>query len=84
MKFSLDNIEIPKDTNYPIFELGSWFMVWKESIDWGVNLCETFPYAPDGEVPLIFIDMGRCQITVDSRWLYKTIYERKYGERLDI
>lgn len=70
--------------NYPVFELGAWFSIWKQSVGWGVTLCETYPYAPDGEVPLVFIDIGKCQIMLDSPKLYKFFYKRKYGEVLDI
>lgn len=50
----------------------------------GIDLCETYPYAPDGDVPLIFISCGFIQFTIESKKIYKYLYDKKYGVDLEI
>lgn len=49
------------------------------SNDWFFDMCETEPYALDGEVPLLFVFLGYFWITIESKRLYKYFYKRKYG-----
>ena len=48
------------------------------------DICETHPYAPDGDIPLIFIRLGWLEIIFESKWIYKKVYKRRYGEDLEI
>jgi len=49
-----------------------------------LDFCETNPYRPDGEIPLIFLRMGHLEIVFESKKLYKYLYKKKYNEELDI
>ena len=44
-----------------------------------IDILETHPYALDGEVPFIFIDVGYIQFMLEWEWLYKILYKRKNG-----
>lgn len=84
MKYDIDQIlrEIDcTDIDTPIFDfyiLGINFSLWKTP-ELSVTLCETSPYAPDGEVPLIFIRLAYLEIMFYNKPLYNYIYKKKYG-----
>ena len=70
----------------PIFDfsiLGVSFLLWNKP-ETHLDLCETSPYAPDGDVPLIFIQLAYFEIMFYNKWLYKKIYKKRYGWDLDI
>ena len=79
-KIILDEV---KDWEAPIFSTG-WLYIWKSNQGRSVQLCETYPYAPDGDVPLIFISLWYIEFIIESPRLYKWLYNRKYGVELDI
>lgn len=82
---SLDNIIIDDHlaTECPIFNIGSFFTVWNKSQGWGIEPLITNPYKMDGEIPLVFINLGRVQFFFENKWLYKKVYKYIYGEELD-
>lgn len=45
-----------------------------------LDICETYPYAPDGDVPLIFLRLGWFEFLFNNKFIYKTIYKRRYNE----
>lgn len=82
---SFDNIIIddPLATECPTFEIGSFFSVWNRSQGWGVEPLITNPYRMDGEIPLVFIHLGRVQFFFENKWLYKKVYKYIYGEEIE-
>lgn len=56
----------------PIF---SNLLVYKSYQGFSMELCLTEPYCPNGEVPLIFIKLGFVEFIVESKWLYRRLYE---------
>lgn len=48
-----------------------------------IDLCETFPYAPDGEVPMMFLNIWKLQMWIEWSWLYRKIYKNRYQIELE-
>ncbi len=44
-----------------------------------LDICETEPYAPDGDAPFIFVRIGWVEFMFESKTLYKLIYKRRHG-----
>lgn len=63
---------------YDFHFFGLSFLIWKQ-FKFEIDICETYPYAQDGEVPLIFITIGCLDIIFENKWLYKKIYNRRHG-----
>jgi hypothetical protein len=76
---TIKNIEIETPLlDFHIF--GVLFTIWKTA-ELSLELCETHPYTPDGDIPLIFVRIGFLDI---NKWLYKKIYDKKYDVNLEI
>jgi len=83
IKDSISKVEI--DNTIPLFDFhifGVGFYINRKP-ELYFEICETFPYAPDGEVPLIFINVAWFEIIFESKWLYKKVYDRRYGVDLE-
>lgn len=57
---------------------GVTFLFWKKW-EFGYQLCETEPYARDGDVPIVFLLLGFIEIAVENSWLYRRLYKKRYG-----
>ncbi len=74
---SISNIEIP----LPVYDFSIGpvsIMIWKK-FEFHLEICETEPYAPDGEVPLIMLKMGWIEFLFYSKVLFKLIYKKRHG-----
>jgi hypothetical protein len=47
--------------------------------EFSIEILETEPYARDGEVPMIFVQLAWVDITFENKWLYKKLYFNKHG-----
>jgi len=65
----MDNLPIPIFSN---------LLIYKSYQGFSVELCLTEPYCPNGEVPLVFVMCGFIEFIVESKWLYRKIYERRF------
>lgn len=73
-------IETPlKD--FHIFNIS--FFVWKKS-SFHFDILETYPYAEDGDVPAVFVRFSHFEILFYSKLIYKFIYKKRHGVKLDI
>lgn len=85
----LDEIlaDLPKiEPICPLFDFtifGITFILWKKWENY-IDLCETFPYEPDGSVPLLFIRFTFFELIFYNKWLYKKIYKNRYGIKLEL
>lgn len=69
------------DFPLPVYEfsiLGLSVMVWKK-FEFSLEICETEPYAPDGDVPLIMLKTGWTEFLFYSKPLFKLIYKKRHG-----
>jgi hypothetical protein len=72
---SVDSIGLLKEGSFgPVS-----FMLFDKSTGPLIELVETHPYLPDGEIPIIMLNIGRLCIFFENKFLYKLIYKRKYG-----
>lgn len=70
----------------PLFSFqlfGVLFSMYKR-VEFSIDILETNPYTPDGDFPLIFLDIGFISLTFESKRIYKYLYKKKYGEELNI
>ena len=85
-KISEEILDIDFDNIIPLFDFhifGVLFSIHKR-FEFGIEALETFPYRADGEVPIIFLDIGFLSLTFENKSIYKYLYKKKYGEELDI
>ena len=82
MKLDDLNKEIKKvDIPVPlgVFDfLGVSVFIWKKP-EVHLELVETWPYAPDGDVPMLMVQFAWFEIMFYSKPLYRFFYKRKYG-----
>lgn len=81
VKADIENITIVPVWDFQIFGLGVLF--WK-NFEFTFDICETSPYAPDGDVPLIFAKIGWVEFIFENKRIYKYVYKKRYGYELDI
>lgn len=65
---------------FPLVDFSIWrvsVFIWK-SFKFDLDICETFPYQPDGTIPLIFFRIGWVEFMFENYFLYKKLYRRKY------
>lgn len=65
---------------FPLIDFSIWrvsVFIWK-SFKFDLDICETFPYQPDGTIPLIFFRIGWVEFMFENYFLYKKLYRRKY------
>lgn len=77
IKNSVANVTIPT----PSYEFSIWGLsvfVWNK-FEFSLEICETEPYAPDGEVPLIMVRTGWLEFLFYSKLLFKLIYKKRHG-----
>ena len=66
------------DYVYDFYYMGIYVLLTKSS-NFFLDILETYPYKPDGEIPLIFLTIGRVHITFENKFLYSFLYKRKNG-----
>lgn len=59
------------------------FLIWKD-FKFLIEFCETEPYTPNGDIPLIFVQFGWLALVFENKMIYKFMYKRKYGYELEI
>lgn len=77
IKESISKIEFP----IPAYEFSVGplsVFVWNK-FEFSLEICETEPYAPDGDVPLIMLKMGWIEFLFYSKTLFKLIYKKRHG-----
>lgn len=77
-KKATENVEFP----VPIYDRHLFnisFFIWKKP-EIHLELVETWPYAPDGDVPMLMIQFGWIEIMFYSKRLYRYFYRKKYNE----
>lgn len=72
---------MPKDYsplwNFHIFGIS--FLVLKD-FDFGVEALETAPYAPNGDIPVVFIRLGFLEVMIENKYLYWKVLNRGKNE----
>lgn len=82
IKNAIEDVEIPLPIlNFQV--LGVMFSIYKR-LEFGISFLETFPYKADGDIPLIFLNIGFAEIMFESKRVYKYLYKLKYKEELNI
>ena len=64
--------------HFDFYIFGIYVLLWNK-FDIGLDILESY-YIADGELPLIFAELGFLYINFESRRIYDFIYKRKYGE----
>lgn len=64
----------------PIFSFhlfGVTFFMWK-TFEFEIDALDTAPYAPNGEIPMLFFRFAWFELIFENKYLYKKIFKMKY------
>jgi hypothetical protein len=74
--FEIKDTMISPISNFRIGGLS--VFIWRK-FTLSLYVLETEPYRMDGEVPMVFLQIGPIEFVFENKFIYKRLYKREFG-----